>query len=215
MTAKTSNLSNLLGAYLTERAEQEEGFRYASLELENLLFAAFGLIWDSGNEEEPFDWSWIGEWVKVFSSKEAFGWIKAGIFDTEEAYQMNQEGQSPGDRVRGDRRKEVARQFSDWLKANHQREKQEREKTSMSCISCGSSCEENVAYLDEKGVCPICKLERAVSSFIREELGEAEEKELIEMLDLPCSRWVGNGFSPEEAMVRIKAGVFDPDNARS
>ena len=30
MTAKTSNLSNLLGAYLTERAEQEEGFRYAT-----------------------------------------------------------------------------------------------------------------------------------------------------------------------------------------
>ena len=214
--AKNQNLSKQLGDYLNKRNQRETDVHKASLELESLLFAEVGLVWELANEEEPFQWAWLRNWASYFLPKEAFEWIKAGIFEPKEAYQMKQGGQSPADTVQADReKKEVARQFSDWLKANHQRVKEEeREETSISCISCGSSWEENVAdQLDEEGFCPICRLERAVSSFIREELGDEEEKELTEMLDLPCSFWVGKGFSPEEAMNRIKTGVFNPNEA--
>lgn len=49
------------------------------------------------NEEEPFQWAWLRNWASYFLPKEAFEWIKAGIFEPKEDYQMKQEGQSPAD----------------------------------------------------------------------------------------------------------------------
>jgi len=95
---RNKNLGNQLGAYLNEMKQRERNLRNASVELEDLLFAEVGLVWELATKEEPFQWAWILNWAKVFSPKEAFEWIKAGIFDAEEAYQMKEDGQSPGDK---------------------------------------------------------------------------------------------------------------------
>jgi hypothetical protein len=214
---QNEHLNKQLGDYFNKRRQRETDFHNARLKLESLLIAEPGLVWESGTDDEPFDWGWVGEWVRFFSPEEAFEWIKSGIFDAEEAYQMKEGGQSPSDIVQGDRKKEVARQLSDWLKANQQRTKEEHrqhEESCISCISCGGSWEQAHAdQFDEEGFCPICTLERAVKSFLGKELGEEEADQLIDAVDLPCSEWIGKGYSPEEAMVWLKAGVFDPNKA--
>ncbi len=96
------NLSKRLREFFTERSQRETAFHNARLELEDLLIEEPGLVWESGIDNEPFAWPWIGEWVSYFSPKEAFEWIKAGIFEPKEAYQMKQEGQSPEDQVQED-----------------------------------------------------------------------------------------------------------------
>ena len=91
------NLSRQLREYFNERSQRETDFHNARLELEDLLIEEPGLVCESGICEEPSGWPWIGDWVSYFSPKEAFEWIKAGIFEPKEAYQMKQEGQSPAD----------------------------------------------------------------------------------------------------------------------
>ena len=103
MTVIIKNVREQLIVHLKEREQSKRLVHYDRLELNELLFEEFGLIPESGgNEEIPFEWAWLGEWASYFSAKEAFEWIKAGIFDPEDAYQMKRDGQSPEDKVQED-----------------------------------------------------------------------------------------------------------------
>ena len=71
-----------------EREQSERQILYDRLELNELL-KEFGLILESETDEDLLIiWAWLGLWASNFSAKEAFEWIKAGVFDPEEAYQM-------------------------------------------------------------------------------------------------------------------------------
>lgn len=94
---ETQKIGNQLGDYLDEREQREANIHNASLELQDLLLTEFGLVAKSGDEEQPFDWGWLRQWARFFSPKDAFKWIKAGIFDPEDADQMKTDGQFPSD----------------------------------------------------------------------------------------------------------------------